>query len=128
MSKGSSAIGGVEAALNAAGANVKVVEFSESTRTSEEAAAAIGCDIAQIAKSLIFQRKSDGAAILVIASDANCVNEKKLANLLGEKARRPDADFVRRETGFVIGGLPPVGHPTHLETWLDESLGELDTL
>ena len=120
MSKGSSAIGRVEAALNAAGASFRVVEFSESTRTFEEAAAAIGCDVAQIAKSLTFQRKSDGAAVLVIASEANRVNEKNLATLLGEKVRRADANFVRRETGFVIGGVPPVGHPTDLETWLDE--------
>ena len=128
MSNNSYAIGRVEAALNAAGMNFQVAEFSESTRTSEEAAAAIGCDVAQIAKSLIFQRKRDGAAVLVIASGANRVNEKKLAKLLGEKVRRPDADFVRQETGFVIGGVPPVGHPAQLETWIDESLSKLEPL
>ena len=64
----------------------------------------------------------------MIASGANRVNEKKLAKLLGEKVRRPDADFVRQETGFVVGGVPPVGHPTQPEMWIDESLSKLEPL
>lgn len=109
----------VQAALGAA---YEVVEFEERTATSAEAAAAIGCEIAQIAKSLIFQTKKTETPVLVIASGANRVDEKALRHLLGEPVRRPDADFVRAATGFAIGGTPPVGHATPLRTILDRDL------
>ena len=96
----------VQAAL---GPEFQVLEFEASTRTSQEAAAAIGCTVAEIAKSLIF-RSAQGRAMLVIASGVNRVDEKKVRALLGEKIGRADADFVREATGFAIGGVPPVGH------------------
>ena len=93
------------------GAEFQVLEFEASTRTSEEAAAAVGCTVAEIAKSLIF-KAADGRPVLVIASGANRVDEKKVRALLGQKIERADPAFVRAATGYAIGGVPPVGHTT----------------
>ena len=98
-----------------------VLEFDASTRTSEEAAAAIGCAVEQIAKSLVF-RSASGKPVLVIASGVNRVDEKKAAALVGEKISRADPEFVRESTGFAIGGVPPLGHDRELPTIVDESL------
>ena len=116
----------VQDALSAAGFDCTVVEFQAPTRTSAEAAAAVGTTVARIAKSLIF--RAGDKPVLVIASGENRVDEKKLAALLGEKIERPDADFVRNRTGFAIGGVPPIGHPTRLRTYIDcdlLALGEI---
>lgn len=118
----------VQDTLNALGFNLQVIEFEQTTRTSAEAAQAIGCEVAQIAKSLIFKGKQSGRAILVIASGANRVDEKKLKAVLGEKVEKPEADFVREQTGFVIGGVPPVGHAQKLATLIDEDLLKLETI
>ena len=91
------------------GPDYRVVAFDESTGTSAEAAAAIGCTLAQIAKSLIF-RSASGKPVLVIASGANRVDERKVGRLIGEKIARADADFVRDMTGYAIGGVAPIGH------------------
>src|ERR1043165_2492590 len=99
----------VQDTLHALGFDCQVVELAQTTRSAAEAAQAIGCTVAQIAKSLIFKTRQTGRAVLVIASGVNRVNEKKLAVLLGELIERPDADFVRQHTGFAIGGVPPVG-------------------
>ena len=96
----------VQAAL---GPDFAVLEFDAGTRTAADAAAAIGCTVAEIAKSLLF-RAASGRPVLVAASGVNRVDEKKVAALLGEKIGRADADFVRLKTGFAIGGVPPVGH------------------
>src|SRR6185503_20357043 len=95
----------VQAAL---GPEFQVLEFEAGTRTSQDAAAAIGCTVAEIAKSMIF-RSAGGAPVLVIASGVNRVDEKKVRALLGERIERADADFVRLHTGYAIGGVPPVG-------------------
>jgi Cys-tRNA(Pro) deacylase len=99
----------------------KVVEFDESTGTSAEAAAAIGCTLAQIAKSVVF-RSASGKSVLVVASGSNRVDEKKAGRLLGEKIGRADADFVREMTGYAIGGVAPVGHRVAPIVVLDEDL------
>ncbi len=112
----------VRAALGALGLQSDIKEFSASTRTSADAAAAIGCSVAQIAKSLVFRAKPSGRAILVMASGANRVDETKLAEALGETIGKADADFVRAETGFAIGGVSPVGHGIKLKTFIDEDL------
>lgn len=112
----------VQDTLAALGFTNRIVEFAESTRTSAEAAAAVGCTVGQIAKSLIFAGKRSGRAVLVIASGSNRVDEKKLKALLGENVVRPDADFVRGQTGYVIGGVPPVGHAQPLVTYIDADL------
>ena len=77
---------------------------------------------------MIFKGKQSGKAILIIASGANRVDEKKIKSILGEKVEKPDADFVREQTGFVIGGVPPVGHTQKLETLIDEDLLKFDEI
>ena len=109
----------VQDALAARGFAFEVREFPESTRTSAEAAAAVGCDIGQIAKSLVFRAKASDRPVLVMASGANRVDEKAVARHLGEKIGRADADFVRARTGFSIGGVPPVGHSEAIVTLID---------
>jgi Cys-tRNA(Pro) deacylase len=108
----------VQAAL---GPRFEVLEFDAPTRTAEEAAAAIGCAAAEIAKSLVF-RASSGGPVLVVASGVHRVDERKIAALVGEQVERADADFVREATGFAIGGVPPVGHRTAPVALIDESL------
>ncbi|MBT3389917.1 MAG: YbaK/EbsC family protein [Chloroflexi bacterium] len=118
----------VQDALNIIGLNLHVVELPGSTRTAADAAASIGCTVAQIAKSLIFRLKSSDQALLVIASGGNRVDEKLLAKHIGEKIGKADADFVRAQTGFVIGGVPPVGHSTKIHTFIDEDLFQFDDI
>lgn len=112
----------VQEALQELGFRYQVVELPRTTRTSAEAAEAIGCQVAQIAKSLVFRGKRSHKPILVIASGSNRVDEVRLAELVGEPVERPEAEFVRQQTGFVIGGVPPVGHARRLETFVDEDL------
>ncbi len=118
----------VRAALVARGFDFELREFPASTRTAAEAAAAIGCDIAQIAKSLVFRARASGGPVLVIASGANRVDEKAVAALIGENIGRADADFVRAATGFAIGGVPPLGHDTPPVTLIDRDLLALDEI
>jgi prolyl-tRNA editing enzyme YbaK/EbsC (Cys-tRNA(Pro) deacylase) len=99
-----------------------------STRTSAEAAAAVGCSVAEIAKSIIFRAKPSQRAVLVMASGINRVDEKKVAALLGEGIGKADAEFVRSRTGFVIGGVPPVGHDTPSVVLIDQDLLKLGNL
>ena len=118
----------VQDALAARGFANRVVELPDSTRTAAEAAQAVGCTVGQIAKSLLFQGKQSGRGILVIASGANRVNEKALQALLGEKVSKADADAVRSLTGFVIGGVPPLGHAQPLATYIDAALLQYDQI
>jgi len=112
----------VQEALNALGMSLEVVELPASTRTAPEAAQAVGCQVGQIVKSLVFKAKRSERPILVIASGANRVDERKIEALIGEPLGKADADFVRQQTGFVIGGVPPLGHSQPLETFIDEDL------
>jgi prolyl-tRNA editing enzyme YbaK/EbsC (Cys-tRNA(Pro) deacylase) len=100
----------------------RVVEFEQPTRTSAEAAAAIGCSVAEIAKSVVFRAKRSGQAVVVVASGDNRVCEDKVARLVREPLGRADADFVRESTGFVIGGVAPVGHVSPVRIFLDADL------
>ena len=102
--------GRVRAAIAARGFDFEVREFPAGTRTSAQAAAAVGCEIGQIAKSMVFRAVDRGRPVLVVASGANRVDEAKVAALVGEGIGRADPDFVREKTGFAIGGVPPVGH------------------
>ena len=112
----------VQDALHGFGLDCRVKELAESTRTAVDAANAVGCDVGQIVKSLVFRGKSSGRAVFVVASGANMVDEKALAAIVGEKIGRADPDFVREQTGFAIGGVSPVGHPAPLHTYVDEDL------
>ena len=112
----------VQDALSALGLSLQVVELPGSTRTAVEAAQAVGCQVGQIVKSLIFKGKHSQRPILVVASGVNRVDEKKIEAQIGEPLGKADADFVRQHTGFVIGGVPPLGHPERLLTYVDEDL------
>ena len=105
----------VVAALAGAGLEVEVREFPAGTRTAADAAAAVGCQVAQICKSLVFRVDGD-RPLLVIASGANRVDEARFG------ARKADAAYVREQTGYAIGGVPPVGHPRPIDTVIDEDL------
>jgi prolyl-tRNA editing enzyme YbaK/EbsC (Cys-tRNA(Pro) deacylase) len=114
----------VQAALESLGLDAEVVEMRQTTRSAAEAAAAVGCDVGQIAKSLVF-KAGDGLrerAVLIITSGANRVDERAVAELLGERLAKADAEFVRRATGFAIGGVPPVGHAESCTILIDEDL------
>jgi prolyl-tRNA editing enzyme YbaK/EbsC (Cys-tRNA(Pro) deacylase) len=111
--------------LASLGTDFEVVELPSSTRTAKEAAAAIGCSVAQIAKSILFRTVKDKKPVMVIASGANRVNEAGIAEFVGEPVEKADAGYVRDKTGFVIGGVPPVGHVTPIYTIIDEDLLKL---
>lgn len=106
----------------------KVIELPDSTRTAQEAADAIGCEVAHIAKSIIFRLKNSDKPLLVVASGVNRINEKQIGNQLSEKLGKADADFVREHTGFVIGGVPPLGHLESILTLIDEDLFQYDEI
>ena len=110
------------------GYDFKVIEFLESTRTSAEAAERVGCEVGQIVKSLVFCGHNSGKAVLVLACGANRVDVRKLANLIGEPVDRAKPEFVRTVTGFAIGGIPPIGHISKLETFIDEDLRQYQKL
>lgn len=112
----------VQGALVSLGYSHQVIEHKQATRTAEEAASTIGCEVGQIVKSLIFKTKKSGKAILVIASGPNRVDEKIIRDEIGEKIGRADAEFVREHTGYAIGGIPPLGHIQQLTTFVDEDL------
>ena len=110
------------------GERFQVFEFDATTRTAADAAAAIGCEVAQIAKSLIFRGANSGRAVLIVASGVDRVDEKKAALAVGEPIARADAEFVREATGFAIGGVPPVGHKTKPVVLIEESLMQLNEI
>jgi len=117
----------VQDALAAAGVATTIVEYDVPARMSAEAAAVLGCTVAQIAKSLVF-RAASGAPVLVIASGANRVDEAKVAAQVGEPIGKADAAFVRECTGYAIGGIPPLGHARPLTTLVDRDLLQHDVV
>ena len=111
-----------------AGLDPQVREFPAGTRTAADAAAAIGCDVAQIVKSLVFTT-ADGRQVLALTSGRNRVDEAVLASHLGTTGvRTATADEVRAATGYAIGGTPPVGHDTALVVLCDRDLTGFDEL
>ncbi|MFC7333387.1 YbaK/EbsC family protein [Rhodocista pekingensis] len=119
--------------INDLGHPVHVVEFSASTRTAAEAAAVVGCEVAQIAKSIMFRTRDSGRPVLVVASGSNRVNETAVARRLGpliggEKLAKADAEFVRANAGYAIGGVPPLGHTVPPVVLVDRDLLAFDTV
>lgn len=114
--------------LAAAGVEARVRELPSSTHTAAQAAAAIGCSIGQIAKSLVFRTAPGMEPVLVVASGANRVNEERIRVVIGQAVEMADPAFVRRATGFAVGGVPPFGHPAPITTILDRDLMEWDFL
>jgi prolyl-tRNA editing enzyme YbaK/EbsC (Cys-tRNA(Pro) deacylase) len=117
----------VQALLRQGGSDCTVVMMAATARSAAEAAAAIGCTVAQIAKSLVF-RSASGRAVLVIASGTNRVDESKVAAALGEKIGKADAEFVRDRTGYAIGGVAPLGHPPGIRIFIDADLAKCDPI
>lgn len=116
----------VQLALQSLGSTAVIREHPEACRTSAEAAAVLGCEVAQIAKSVIFKGETSGGSILVIASGANRVDTAKVAAVAGEKPGKADADFVREHTGFVIGGVSPIAHAKPGKVFFDRDLLQFD--
>lgn len=112
----------VRDALVARNMALDIVELDASTRTAVEAADAVGCDVAQIVKSLVFRGLHTGQAVLATVSGRNRLDEQRLAAVLGEPVGRADADFVRKTTGFAIGGVAPIGHIQPLTVFIDQDL------
>ena len=110
----------VRAALDAASLACEIRTLPDSTRTAVEAAAAVGCSVGEIAKSLVF-RAGDRPVIAVMSGD-NRLDPDKLAAAIGEAVGRADASFVRTATGFAIGGVPPLGHTTAADVFMDADL------
>jgi prolyl-tRNA editing enzyme YbaK/EbsC (Cys-tRNA(Pro) deacylase) len=112
----------VEAALAAAGVATEVLEMAKGTRTAAEAARAAGCEIDQIAKSIIFRGEATGHVVLFLTAGGNRVDAAKASAVAGQPLGRADAEFVRAETGFAIGGVAPLGHLTPPASFFDPRL------
>lgn len=113
----------VQDAIRAAGfEDLRVFELEIPVRTATDAARAVGCEVGQIAKSLVFRGRKSGRGVLVIASGSNRVSEYIVADHVGEDVKMADPDFVRETTGYAIGGVPPVGHRTPMVTLIDPGL------
>ncbi|HEY2992176.1 MAG TPA: YbaK/EbsC family protein [Methylomirabilota bacterium] len=123
-----SSIQRVQDALKALGRGHEIVDLGKSARTAADAAREVGCQVDQIVKSLVFRLRDSGRALLVVTSGAHRVDEQKVAALVGEPIERADADFVRTETGFAIGGVAPLGHAKPILTLIDEHLLRWDAI
>lgn len=118
----------VQQALNDFGVPTRVVELDVAARTSQQAADALGIQVGQIAKSLIFRSVPSGRAVLVIAAGDRRVAETVIEASLGERIERATPQFVREHTGFAIGGVAPIAHPQPLTTFVDTSLRRFDVV
>lgn len=120
--KVSASVQRVRDALAAAGLDNEVQELSASTRSAQEAAVAVGCDVSQIVKSLVLKGVTSGELFLVLTSGGNRVCLERVADLTGEAVTMADAASVRERTGFAIGGIPPLGHLEPLKAFIDSDL------
>jgi prolyl-tRNA editing enzyme YbaK/EbsC (Cys-tRNA(Pro) deacylase) len=118
----------VQAALRAAGVAARVVELTVAARTSQQAADALGIDVGQIAKSLIFRAATSGRAVLVIAAGDRRVDEARVTAALGEPIERATPEFVREHSSFAIGGVAPVAHAKPMVTFVDASLRRFEAV
>lgn len=121
-SKPKSSVDRVRLAASKAGLGIEIVEMPGSTRTAEDAAAACGCSVGEIVKSLVFRGKASDQPVLLMVSGANRVDERAVARTIGEKLGRADADWVRETTGFAIGGVSPIGHTGPVRAFMDRDL------
>jgi len=116
----------IQAALTERGSSAEVIQVPDSTRTAAEAAAALGTTVSQIVKSLVFV--ADGRPLLVLTSGSERVSTEKVRALVGAKVTRPDADTVKRLTGYAIGGIPPLAHDTPARVLMDPHLLAFDVV
>ena len=108
------------------GTPIEIITFQKSTRTAEEAADAVGCQVAQIVKSLVL--RNGETPLLFLVSGVNRLNLDALRPQFGQQLKMADADFTRAHTGFSIGGVPPAGHEKPILTYLDETLMQFETV
>ena len=118
----SSSVQRVHRALLDHGLETEILELPQSTRSAKEAAQAVGCEVAQIAKSIVFKARETEKPVLVIASGPNRINEDRISSLVSEPVEMANPDFVKSKTGFSIGGVAPVGHLEKPEIFIDEDL------
>lgn len=118
----------VQDALTRLGLACRVVEMPDSTRTAQEAALAIGCTVAQIVKSLVFRGSISQQPVLILASGTNRVDVNRMEDIVGESLLKADPDFVREQTGFAIGGIPPLGFSRPIRTYIDQDLLVFSTI
>lgn len=118
----------VRAVLDAAGLAITPIEMPGTTRTAAEAAAAVGCDIDQICKSIIFLGTASGECVLFLTAGGNTVDTSRAQSLAGEPLGRADAAQVRAQTGFAIGGVSPIGHLCAIRAFWDPRLSDFDTV
>lgn len=109
-----------EAWLADAGFGISVKQFPQGTRTAPDAARAVGCEVGQIVKSLVFM--AAGRPVIALVSGANRVDERRLGEVAGEPVGKADAETARTATGYAIGGVPPFGHATDVPVFMDRDL------
>lgn len=112
----------VAAALRSAGLDAEILQLRDNTATASQAAAALGCEVGEIAKSLLFRRVCDDSPVLALLSGAARADVGKLARAAGGEVRKADAAFVKTKTGFEIGGVPPLAHDCAPTTVMDSGL------
>lgn len=117
----------LRAALDAAGLPADIQEVGQA-RTAAEAAAAVGCHLDQIAKSIIFRGETTGVAVLFLTAGGNRVDAGKATTLAQEPLGKAEATLIRTQTGFAIGGVAPLGHLSPIRAWLDPRLLEFDVV
>ena len=118
----------VETALASAGLATDIREMQASTRTAADAAAAVGCGVDQIVKSIIFRGEETGHVVLFLTAGGNRVDDAKASAVAGQPLDKADADLIRAETGFAIGGVSPIGHLTPVTAYLDPRVLDFDTV
>lgn len=118
----------VKAALDAAGSKAKIIEYTESTRIAQAAAEALDCEVDQIAKSILFAGETSGTLYLFVTAGTQRVDMKLAAVLAQEPLGRADASVIRKVSGFVIGGVSPIGHITPPTVFFDQTLMGFDKI
>lgn len=118
----------VQNALAEAGVEARILEMGESTRTALDAAQAAGCAVDQIAKSIIFRGEETGHVVLFLTAGGNRVDASKATAVAGQPLGKADADLIRAETGFAIGGVAPVGHLKPVTAYFDSRLMDFDVV
>ena len=118
----------VKAAIAAAGLETEVLEMAEGTRTAEDAARAAACEVDQIVKSIIFRGEESGHVVLFLTAGGNRVSTEKASTVAGQPLGKADADLIRTETGFAIGGVAPLGHLTPIRSYYDPRLLDFDVV
>jgi prolyl-tRNA editing enzyme YbaK/EbsC (Cys-tRNA(Pro) deacylase) len=112
----------VKRAAEEAGLEIEILEMAEGTRTAADAAAAAGCEIDQIVKSIVFRGEDDGQVLLFLTAGGNRVDDRKASAVAGEPLGKADAALIRGQTGFAIGGVAPIGHLNPIRAFIDPRL------